>query len=97
VFATATYGTAGHTVIIKVVNVEKDPVDIAITLRGVGRVEPGGTATVLTAGDPKAVNTIDQPTNIVPKEEPVTDASASFRRTFPPYSFTLLRLTAAPQ
>jgi alpha-N-arabinofuranosidase len=95
VFATATYVTAGHTVIVKVVNAEQDPVEMAINLRGAGRVQPAGTATVL-AGDPKAVNTIEQPTNVVPKEEAVTGASASFRRTFPPHSFTLLRLDASP-
>ncbi|HTK76808.1 MAG TPA: alpha-L-arabinofuranosidase C-terminal domain-containing protein, partial [Gemmataceae bacterium] len=82
IFATATYVTAGHTLIVKVVNAEQDRVEMAINLRGVGRVQPAGTATVLT-GDPKAVNTIDQPTNVVPKEEAVTDASASFHRTFP--------------
>ena len=32
--------TASHTVIVKVVNVEQDPVDVAINLRGAGRVEP---------------------------------------------------------
>jgi alpha-N-arabinofuranosidase len=96
VFASATYVTDAHTIIVKVVNVEKDPVDLAIALRGVGRVEPTGSATVLT-GDPKAVNTIDQPNHVVPKDETVANASASFRRTIPPYSFTLLRLTAAPQ
>jgi alpha-N-arabinofuranosidase len=87
---------ASHTLIVKVVNVSKNSVDIAINLQGVGSVEPKGTATVLT-GDPKAVNTLDQPRNIAPKQDAVTDASASFRRTFPPYSFTVLRLTATPQ
>jgi alpha-L-arabinofuranosidase len=95
-FASATYATASHTIIVKVVNAGKNPLELAINLRGAVHVDPKGTATVL-AGDPKAVNTLDQPTNVAPKQEVVTDASASFRRTFPPYSFTLLRLTASPQ
>jgi alpha-L-arabinofuranosidase len=94
-FASATYAMASHTVIVKVVNAGKDPLDMAINLRGAGHVDPNGTATVL-AGDPRAVNTVEQPTNVAPESEAVTDASASFRRTFPPHSFTLLRLTASP-
>jgi alpha-N-arabinofuranosidase len=96
VFASATYLMTSHTVIVKVVNISKGSVDMAINLQGAGRVGPSGTAAILT-GDPKAVNTLDQTTNIAPKQDAVTDASASFRRTFPPYSFTVLRLTATPQ
>ncbi|MBV9849811.1 MAG: hypothetical protein JO250_09085 [Armatimonadetes bacterium] len=91
VFASATYAKAGHIVIVKVVNVGPGPVDMAIHLRGARRVNPSGTAIVLT-GDPTAQNTIDQPTNVAPNQEAVTDASASFHRTFPPHSLTLLRL-----
>jgi len=69
---------------------------MAINLRGVGKVEPKATAWVLS-GDPKAVNTIEEPTKITPREEAVTDASASFHRVCPPHSFTLMRLTASPQ
>jgi alpha-N-arabinofuranosidase len=95
-FASATYVNADHTVIVKVVNVGNNPLDTGINLRGVGRVEPKGIAWVLT-GDPKAANTVDEPTKIAPKEEAVIDASASFHRTFPPHSFTLMRLNALAQ
>lgn len=90
-FASATYAKAGHTVIVKVVNVGPEPVDMAIHLRGIRRINPKGTALVLT-GDLTAQNTIDQPTRVAPKQEAVTDASTSFHRTFPPHSLTLLRL-----
>jgi alpha-L-arabinofuranosidase len=95
-FATATYATADHAVIVKVVNVSRDPVDMTIHLRGAGKIDPTGAATVLT-GDPKAENTVDEPMKVAPKQEALTDASASFRRTFPPHSLTLLRLTASPR
>jgi alpha-L-arabinofuranosidase len=71
-------------------------VDTAINLRGAERVEPAGAATVL-AGDPKAMNSLDQPTNVTPKQEKISDAAASFRRTFPAHSFTIVRLTATAQ
>ena len=95
-FASATYATASHTVIVKVVNVSGNSVNMAINLQGIEHVDPSGTAFVIT-GDPKAVNTLDQPTNIAPKQQKVTVASESFHRTFPPYSFTVLRLTATPR
>ena len=95
-FASATYIVDSHTVILKLVNVDNAPLDVAIHLNGVGTVEPNGTATVLS-GDPKAINTAEDPTAIAPKQEPVTDASASFHRTLPPHSFTVLRLNASPK
>lgn len=91
VIASATYTAADHTVFVKVVNPGADPIDMAIRLRGVGRVDSKGTATVL-AGDPTAINSVEQPMNIAPKQETVTDASSSFHRTFPPHSLTILRL-----
>jgi alpha-L-arabinofuranosidase len=95
VAATATYSRADHVVIVKVVNTGDIPVDAAIRLRGARKVSASGTATVLT-GDPTAVNTLDQPTLVAPKEEPVTDAAALFHHVFPPHSLTLLRLTVSP-
>ena len=95
VITSATYTASGHTVFVKVVNPGNDPVDMDIRLRGVGKVEPKGIAIVL-AGDPGAVNTVEHPMNIAPKQEAITNASMSFRRTFLPHSFTLLRLTTKP-
>lgn len=96
VFASATYSKAGNKLIVKVVNIGEEPLDASLNLRGVGKVEPGGTAITLS-GDPKAQNTVDQPTKIAPKEEAIDAAAPSFKRTFPPHSFTILRLTATPQ
>ena len=93
VFASATYVESGRIVIVKVVNAGSDAVDMAIQLRGAKRVSANGTATVLT-GNPTAQNTLDQPTLVAPKQEALTNASASFHRTFPPHSLTLLRIRA---
>jgi alpha-N-arabinofuranosidase len=96
VFASATYMNDSHTAILKIVNLGETPVDLAINLRGAGNVNATGTAIVL-CGDPKGQNTVDEPTKFSPKEEPLANASASFHRTFPPYSFTLIRLMASPK
>ena len=66
-----------------------------LNVRGVDRVEPTATAVVL-AGDPTAVNTLDEPRKVAPKQETVAGASASFRHTFPPHSLTILRLKTSP-
>lgn len=93
VVATATYEKASHTVIVKVVNAGATAIDGAINLSGVKSVEPKGTAIVL-AGEPGAVNTLDEPMKVAPKTETVTDAAPTFHRTFPPHSLTILRLKA---
>ncbi len=95
VFGSATYTKAKRTVVVKVVNLSDKAVDMAINLHGVANVDANGAAIVLS-GEPAAVNTVDKPTNVAPKQEALTQASASFHRTFPKYSFTLLRLTATP-
>jgi alpha-L-arabinofuranosidase len=95
VFATATYDRADRAVIVKFVNAGSTPVATNVNLRGAGRVEPTAASLVL-AGDPRAVNTLDEPRKIAPKPETVAGISASFRHTFPPHSLTVLRLKASP-
>ena len=56
--------------------------------------EIGSGKAVVISGEPSAVNSIAKPTNVAPKEESLTNAAASFSRTFPPYSVTLLRFPA---
>jgi alpha-N-arabinofuranosidase len=96
VFATATLDQAGHTVIVKLVNAGKAPLETTVNVRGIERVEPTATALVL-AGDPTAVNSIDEPLKVAPKQETIAGASRSLRHTFPPHSLTILRLRAPAQ
>ncbi len=95
-FASATYANGPREVILKVVNMGSDPVEATVHLRGVLAVRPTATAYVLT-GDPTAQNTVAEPTKVSPRAEAVTDAAATFRRTFPPHSLTLVRVAATPQ
>src|SRR5262249_36174590 len=93
-FATATLARDQGTVIVKVVNAGDAPVDMAIHLRGVTRVEPNGIALVL-GGEPNATNSVDEPRNVAPRQETIANAASSFPRTFPPHSLTILRLKAS--
>lgn len=92
--ATATYQKKDSTVLVKVVNAGSVPVDMAINLRGTARVEPRGTAIVLS-GSPDAMNSVDEPRKVAPVKEAVGGAAPSFLRTFAPHSFTILRIKAS--
>jgi len=91
-FASASYINASGELIVKVVNTADRPLETEIQLKEAHQV---GTGKVyVLAGDPSAFNSIAKPTNIAPKEEPLTNTATSFTRTFPPYSVTLLRFPA---
>jgi alpha-L-arabinofuranosidase len=89
-------------IILKVVNVTDSPQETQIDLRGVGEVQPKGTATVLTSTDPNDENSLRSPTKdphslkqltkVAPVTRAIDNAGPSFRHVFPAYSLTVLRL-----
>jgi alpha-L-arabinofuranosidase len=96
VYATASYVTPTHEVIVKVVNMGTDPIQATVNLRGATAASANGRAFVLS-GDPRDQNTVAEPTKIAPREEPVAVSGTSFGRTFPAHSLTLIRVPAAPR
>ena len=84
--------TASGELIVKVVNTADRPLETEIHLANARQVGTGKA--IVLAGDPSAVNSLAQPANVAPKEEPLTNAAVSFGRTFPPHSVTLLRFPA---
>jgi alpha-N-arabinofuranosidase len=93
IFATATFDRAASSVLVKVVNAGDAAADISIQLEG-AKVEPNGTATVL-AGEPAWVNTIEEPQKVAPQQQPIANLASTFHRTFPPHSFSILRIKTA--
>jgi alpha-L-arabinofuranosidase len=93
-FASASYASDSHTVIVKVVNMAQEPIETTLNLRGATQIKPEATAIVMS-GQPRDVNTIEEPKKIAPKEEPMTNAGESFTRTFPAHSLTVLRIAAS--
>jgi alpha-L-arabinofuranosidase len=91
-FASASYITETGEVVVKIVNTTDAPIESEIHLKNASQVGQG-KAIVLT-GAPSAVNSVEQPTNVAPKEELLTNTAESFARTFPAYSVTLLRFPA---
>jgi alpha-L-arabinofuranosidase len=91
-FASASYVNASGEVIVKVVNSAATPLEAEIRVKDAAKF--GNGKVIVITGDPQAVNTIEKPVNVAPKEELLTNAAASFTRTFAPHSVTLLRFHA---
>ncbi|MGV3614712.1 MAG: alpha-L-arabinofuranosidase C-terminal domain-containing protein [Fimbriimonas sp.] len=81
-------------IILKVVNNGPEAAPMDLTLDGVTTVDPTGTLTVLTSGNPNDENTFENPNRIVPKTTRIDGVARKFRREFPPYSLSILRIKA---
>jgi alpha-N-arabinofuranosidase len=92
VFYSATHDSQNGRIYVKIVNRDDTPQDVKIEFSGAGNIADKGTATVLKADNRDATNSLNDPTHVVPTTEDVTGLSASFTRTFPPCSITVLEL-----
>jgi alpha-L-arabinofuranosidase len=91
------FGVAGLSadrseVILKVVNTSVTPMPTALTLEGVGQVEPTARAIVLAGKSAEDENSFQQPKNVAPIESTIAGVSGSFKHTFPAYSVTVMRV-----
>jgi len=91
-FASASYINATGELVVKVVNTVATPLEAEIHVDGASQL--GAGKAIVIAGDPADTNSVETPTKVAPKEEPLTPASSTFTRTFAPYSVTLLRFPA---
>jgi alpha-L-arabinofuranosidase len=83
-----------RTFYVKVVNPTAMQQSARISFRGVRRIDPTATLTVLT-GDPDARNTLAHPDAVVPASRKVSGVGMSSRFVFPPSSVTVLRVSGA--
>ncbi len=93
----ALYATAGvdkrsGDTILKVVNPFAQSALTTIDLRGVKAVANVAQVSVLTGKNPSAVNTLQNPRNIAPREGKINVPAPEFQYNFPANSFTILRL-----
>jgi alpha-L-arabinofuranosidase len=91
-FYSATRDSKTGKIFVKVVNRADAPQVVKIEINGAKSVAAKGTAIVLQAKTRTETNTIKDPKHIVPQTEKVKDLGASFTRTFPPCSITVLEL-----
>jgi len=78
--------------IVKVVNASAGALATSVDLTGAKNLTGSGTATLLTSESPADENSLENPTKVSPKTEPVKFSGTSLQRTFPGNSFTVLRL-----
>lgn len=92
-FASAGRAKKSGEIIVAVANTSDSPQSVRINLEGVNNIKPGARAIVLTSAKPGDENTLDTPNFVQPREESVQLSSPKFERTFPAWSFTILRVT----
>jgi alpha-L-arabinofuranosidase len=80
-------------IILKVVNTSSKPVQSTINLNGAGSLTGTGKAILLTSASALDENSLEAPTKVSPKTEPVKFSGSSLTRLFAGNSLTILRLT----
>jgi alpha-L-arabinofuranosidase len=93
-YACASHDDATGDVIVKVVNASADPLETKLDLSGAQNLTGQGTAIVLASASGADENSLDEPTKVSPKTEPVSFSGNSLTRAYPGNSFTVLRLHA---
>ncbi len=91
-YASAVRDEKAGEVILKVVNPGSTANEAQIRLAGLANVATGARAIVLTSAALSDVNSLDNPGRVVPMESKVAVTGPEFKHSFPPRSFTVLRL-----
>ena len=91
-FYSATRDSRSGKITMKIVNSADTPQDVKIEIAGMKSISAKGTAIVLKAANREETNSINDPKHLAPETENVTGLGASFTRTFPPCSITVLEL-----
>lgn len=92
--AVASRVSSNGQIILKVVNVSKNPIETSINLLGIGSIGQSGAATVLRSEDPLDENSLDNPRKVYPAKFTINGVSTDFKYAFPPNSVTVMRLEA---
>jgi alpha-L-arabinofuranosidase len=91
-FVTAGREDASGEIIVKAINVAAEQLDASLNVRAAEGIAPEANAIVLHSTNLSDNNSLEQPHHIVPRESIVENVSTAFEYTFPPQSFTVLRL-----
>lgn len=93
-FFSSGYDEATGELIVKVVNAEAEAYPLRIKLEGVSKVEKTGKVISLSAVSDMEENSFEEPMKISPQESEYNGFGESFDYSFPPFSYTILRLKA---
>jgi alpha-N-arabinofuranosidase len=94
IFYSATRDTASGKIFVKIVNRADIAQEVKVEIAGVSSIAEEGKAVVLKAASRTETNSINDPQHVVPVEEKVNGLGASFTRSYPPCSITILELNA---
>jgi alpha-N-arabinofuranosidase len=90
-YSTASIDRNSGDIILKVVNVDKEPAVATVRLQGSPDAAYTGEGIVLR-GEPEGVNTIEEPDAIKPESLKIDRFESEQEHEFPPHSLTVLRL-----
>ena len=95
-FVAAGQDRSANEAVLFLVNPFPEPRAATIELRGSAGPAAGARAFVLTSASPDDTNTFEEPRKLAPLEEPFAPEGATFARTLPANSFTVLRIPLKP-
>lgn len=93
-YASAVYDKDKQLYIVKIVNNNEESKNISLTFKGQKSLG-AGTATTLHADDRRTVNTLDNPTNVVPKESRVQPNGNRVDVSVPGKSFVVYKIAVS--
>jgi len=93
-FFDATRDRSTGTIYLKIVNPRSEAQTVQIELQGARDVSPEGSLIQLSGDSPEDTNSITEPVKIVPVTSKIDGLSSKFMRSFPPYSISILLISA---
>ena len=94
IFASSARDNATGELILKVVNASHDATAVTLALNGANKLGSEAKGVILTSGNPKDENSIEEPKKVSPQPLTLKIASGVITHTFPGNSFTVLRVSA---
>lgn len=91
-YASTVYDQEAEELIIKFVNYNNQPISANFQLDTKKKIAGKATKTTLTNKDLNVANSIEEPLNIQPHTEEVNYKGKTINNTFPPYSFTVIKV-----
>lgn len=92
-YASAAMDGNSRSLILKLVNTSAQPKAFTI-IADDKKISGKGSMQVLTAPDKSAINTLDQPGAVTPKEQEVKASAGKIQVTLPPLSFSVVKVPA---
>ena len=91
-FASATFDTNSHEIILKLVNTIGQIQSVQIELDGTKKMIPKATVITLQSEDLAAFNSLEQPLRLIPVEKEISVRHKTFKQELAPYSFSVIKI-----